>query len=201
MATLVARAERLDRGREPEWAVWLTVALALILGFILMTTTLNSSTAATEGGSTINYPSTWVKTTEAGADFAAADLNNGGPYAPRIALRQLDKKALLMQDGSASDAAAGWSLKRGEDLVGYRVLGVHPTKVGNKDAADVESAYLMESRLGSSTNVMPGLMHAVDTVVLGSDNKYYILTFAAESSQFDSLKSVRDNVLSGWKVP
>jgi hypothetical protein len=43
-------------------------------------------------------------------------------------------------------------------------------------------------------------MHAVDTLVLSGD-KFYILSYAAESSQFDRLRSTEDRLFSSWHIP
>jgi hypothetical protein len=84
--------------------------------------------------------------------------------------------------------------------VGYRVLGIEKTTVQGREAMRVESAYLLDSSLGTSTNALPGLMHAVDTLVLSGD-KFYILSYAAESSQFDRLRSTEDRLFSSWHIP
>jgi hypothetical protein len=204
----VARPARVQ---EPQWVVYLTAAVALLIGLGLQFVATNQTQTGTGGDTSVAYPQSWVQTKEPGADFAAADLNNGGAYGARVSLRTIDKTTLvsgrvLNQNPapSASDVlnagATNWSLQRGTDLVGYRVLGLTKTTVQGHDAVNVESAYLMDSGLGAATNGLPGLMHAVDTVVLSGD-KFYILGFAAESSQFDRLSSVHDKLLSGWHIP
>jgi hypothetical protein len=201
---------RASRAQEPQWIVYLTTAVALVIGLGLQFFATNQTQTGTAGDSSVAYPQSWVQTTEAGADFAAADLNTGGPFGARVSLRALDKTALLSrvlnQDPppSASDqlniGATNWSLQRGTDLVGYRVLGIEKTNVQGREAMRVESAYLLDSSLGTSTNALPGLMHAVDTLVLSGD-KFYILSYAAESSQFDRLRSTEDRLFSSWHIP
>ena len=204
-----ARAAR-AQVQEPQWIVYLTAAIALLIGLGLQWFATNQTQTGTAGGSSIGYPQSWVQTTEPGADFAAADLNDGGPFGARVSLRALDKTALVSrlanQNPPPSDAdllnigATNWSLQRGEGLVGYRVLGITKTNVQGHDAMNIESAYLLDSSLGSATNALPGLMHAVDTVVLSGD-KFYILGYAVENSQFDRLQSTHDRLLSSWHIP
>jgi hypothetical protein len=201
---------RAARAQEPQWIVYLTAAVALLIGLGLQWFATNQTQTGTVGASSIGYPPSWVQTTEPGADFAAADLHNGGPYGAGVSLRAVDKATLVSrlanQNPPPSDAdllnvgATNWSLQRGEGLVGYRVLGINKTSVQGHDAINVESAYLLDSSLGSATNGLPGLMHAVDTVVLSGD-KFYILSYAAESSQFDRLQSTHDRLLSSWHIP
>ncbi len=201
---------RQSRVQEPQWIVYLTAAILLIIGLAIQFFATHQTQTGTVGTSTIAYPQSWVQTTEPGADFAAADLNNGGPYGARVTLRALDKTALLSRmapQGTAPSAldllnvgATNWSLQRGTDLVGYRVLGIRKTSVQGRAAIDVDSAYLLDQTLGAATNGLPGLMHAVDTVVLSGD-KFYILGYAVESSQFDRLQSLHDQLLSSWHIP
>lgn len=206
-------ATRSSRVQEPQWVVYLTAAVALVIGLGLQFFVNNQTQTGTVGASSIAYPQSWVQTTEPGADFAAADLNNGGPYGARVSLRALAKTALvsarlLNQTQPAAPTpselltagATTWSVQRGQDLVGYRVLGLNKTTVQGHEAINVESAYLSDSTLGASTNALPGLIHAVDTVTLSGDT-FYILSYAVESSQFDRLSGLHDRLLAGWKIP
>jgi hypothetical protein len=200
------------RVQEPQWVVYLTAAVALLIGLGLQFFATNQTQTGVVGPSSIAYPQSWVQVTEPGVDFTAADINDGGPYGARVSLRALDNTVLLstrllnQKDPVVAPSellAAGattWSVQRGQDLVGYRVLGLNKTTVQGHEAINVESAYLMDSALGASTNGLPGLMHAVDTVTL-RDNKFYILSYAVESSQFDRLSGLHDRLLAGWKIP
>ena len=202
----MARTVATPRGRtqEPEWAVLLTVAAALIIGFVLQMVIQQQTATGPVGAGAVLYPAGWAQIEEEGAGFAAADLNGSGPLGPRVSLREFDKATLLPSligpEGTLRDAATNWSLQRGKDLVGYRVLDITETRVQGREAYNVESAYLLESTLGAGTNGMPGLMHGVDTVVESGD-KYYILTFAAEASQFDNVSSVHERLLNDWRIP
>ena len=200
----VKRAFRDDE--EPEWTVWLTVASALIIGLILMFMVTGRSKSATAGDTTISYPATWSIIDEPGAAFAAADIQSGYAFGPRISVRQLDKATLAPPpitggQPSAEDelqtAVGSWVLQRQNQLVGYRTLGVETTTVGGKPAAKVASAYLLDSGAGGG---VPGLMRAEDTIVLSGDT-FAILSYSAESSRWDELSGLRDRLLSGWRIP
>ena len=80
------------------------------------------------------------------------------------------------------------------------MLGIDQTTVQGHPAINVESAYLVEPSVGGATNIMPGLMHNVDTVVQSGDN-FYIMSFAVESSRFDDVKVAHDKLLSNWRIP
>jgi hypothetical protein len=199
------------KSQEPEWIVWVVVALAVILGIILQYVVTGQTRSATveDSNMSITYPATWVQTQEEGAQFAAADLRAGGPFGNRVVLRQIDKVELVSPNVTGAQpepnddlqtAGANWVIQRQNDLSGYRVLSVEPVEGGvqGKPAIHVEYAYLMDPTLGAGG--MPGLMHAVDTIVLSSD-KFYVMTFASESNRFQDTDDLQANLLSGWRVP
>lgn len=185
---------------EPEITVWVTVAAALIIGFFLMFFVTNQTNAVTAGGTSLKYPTTWQAANEPGAEFAAADTVNGGTFGDRVSVRVLDKTELLpgKTQTSLQDAAVNWSTTRQTDLVGYRVLNVNSVKVGDRDAIQVEGAYLMDSPYG--TSALPSLMHSYDTIALSGD-KFYVLSFASAQNSGDSGKGVSDRLVSSWRLP
>jgi hypothetical protein len=211
MATTTVRVQNTE---EPEWAVWLTVAVALIAGLLLQMAASGSSQTATANGTTLAFPSGWSQTKEEGADVAAMNVD-GGPFGERVSARQVPVASLVPTSTRFIDpanppsdidklkqAATNWSLQRGKDLASYRVLSISdPIKVKGHDAVNVESAYVTESSsLGGSSGSLPGVMHMVDTIVLSGD-KFHILSFAAESSLFPTLKSTHDRLLDKWQLP
>jgi hypothetical protein len=184
---------------EREWIVWLVVALGLLAGWLLGSSIMNQTETANAGGVSITYPAVWSQFKETGAVFAAYDLDRGGVYGTRIMLRQQPSASLLFAQGTLYDAATNWVLTRQGQLQGFRLLKTESTKVQERDAVQVEYAYLLDAR-GSASGAMPALMHAVDTLVVGGD-QIYVLTFAAESGKFDSLDNLRAQLLAGWRVP
>jgi hypothetical protein len=185
-------------GDEPEAIVWITVAAALVLGFFLMFFVTNQTTAVKAGDTTISYPATWVTAPAQGATFAVADLKGGGTFGDRVSVTQLPRTDLLPGNGGLTEAAANWSLKQQDTRVGYRSLSVRSTRVQDKDAVQVESAYLMDSPYGVSS--LPALMHGYDTVIL-SGSTFYILSYATADPDIDHAKSTNDKLVSSWRVP
>jgi hypothetical protein len=90
---LTEKAELIDKP-EPEWVVWLTVAIALLIGFWLQLSASREMQSVTIGDSTITYPADWTPTKRENLNFSAADLKEG-PFGMRIAIAQFDKKKLL----------------------------------------------------------------------------------------------------------
>ncbi|MEN9934841.1 MAG: hypothetical protein RLZZ387_1420 [Chloroflexota bacterium] len=196
--TTSARFRRVSE--EPEWAVWLTVLVGLLAGWLVMTAATGRTATAEAGTSRVIYPAGWVRDAgEEGAIFAVTDVD-GGVYGARASVRQLPKSELAPSAGvAAEEDAAGWALIRGQELEGYRVLGITPAQVGGKAALSVEYAYLTDPPLGASGS-MPGLMHAIDTIV-ASGEEYYILTVAVEASESARLAELQQQLVAGWQVP
>lgn len=206
----MAIAARTGRGRreESEWAVLATVALALLVGLILQGVALGRTATATAGTTTLSYPASWTRTSEGEAVFAAADLDRGGVFGARALVHEVPKKALSPRGEALTEAATTWSLSRAQGLPGFRILQIKPTTLHGREAVNVEYAYLAEPPSGSLSGALPGLMRAIDTIVAGAD-RYHILTFAAESSDFHRHTSAqfprfRDDhaaLLRGWRLP
>ncbi|HMO60245.1 MAG TPA: hypothetical protein PKC19_23075 [Roseiflexaceae bacterium] len=54
------------RTEEPEWVVWLTVILALLIGLGLRSAVVGRMQTVQAGPTTISYPANWVEDTEEG---------------------------------------------------------------------------------------------------------------------------------------
>ncbi len=198
------------RRDEPEWVVLATVGLALLAGLILQFSVLGRTETATAGQIALSYPAGWTRAGDRAAVLSFADTNQGGLFPPTVAVREVPRADVFPGEASLADVGAAWSLTRGERLESYRVLDVQPTTVNGREAVDVEYAYVSDGRLGSmgGSAGLPAVMHAIDTIVASGD-KLYVLTVAAENSdytrlttaQFPRFRSLRDDVLANWRVP
>ncbi len=194
------------RQEESELAVYLTVAVGLLIGLAVQWSVVSRTETETAGSSMVSYPASWQRVTEEGALLAAADRGRGGFYGARVSLRETPKSELLPAGGALVEAATNWSLARSNELVGYRILGITEGTVNGREASMVEYAYLASSPGGSADGAMPGLMHAIDTLVLNGET-YQILTFAAETEDFTTMttrrpplfQNVYDRLLRSWQ--
>jgi hypothetical protein len=174
----------------------------LLIGWVIATTVSGrTETFADVAGGSLTIPATWVKTKEAGAVFAATDLN-AGTYGTRVSVRQASQADLLPQrSGDTLEAAASnWILIRSPELEGYRVLEITPTTLQGRNAVTIEYAYLTDPPQGGGTGVMPGLMHAVDTIVASGDG-FVILTVATERGNDTALEQLVATAQAGWQIP
>jgi hypothetical protein len=204
------------RGRkeESELLVWLTVAVALLIGLGVELLAVGRTQTASAGPMRITYPTGWVTTREPGALFSAADLRRGGVAPPALSVRELPKDQVGTTVAGAqptlAQVATTWSVQRGRTLTGYKVLDISPTTVIGREAVNVEYAYVTSGAAlpGLSGAGAPALVRAVDTLVASGDG-YAILTFSADSTDWDGVNSARfprfrslhDSILSGWQVP
>lgn len=191
------------RGRteEPEWTVWLTVLICLLIGWVITTTITGQTESEQIAGGVVRYPASWIKTKEDGALFAATDLNNGS-YGARVSVRQANKADLIGARGqdTLDTAALGWTVLRSQELEGYRVLKIDQVRLQNRDAITIEYAYVTDAPEGQAAGVMPALMHAIDTVIASGD-QYTILTVAVDQSGEDMLSDLNARIQAGTQLP
>ncbi|CAG0952018.1 Protease PrsW [Anaerolineae bacterium] len=185
---------------EPEWMVWLVVAIALIAGWLIGSAIMGQTQTATVDKMSVTYPATWVQTSETDAVFAAYDLERGGVFGTRISLRQMPKADLISAQASLYDSVINWTAQRQKQLSSLRLLKTDVTQVNGRDAVKIEYAYLMDSPQGAALGAMPALMRGVDTLVVSGD-QVYAFSFATPSQQFDSLDGLREQLLASWRVP
>jgi hypothetical protein len=193
--------------------VWLTLGVALLLGYLLLIMTVGQTRSATAGAMTLNYPSTWVPVQAEGAAFSASDRINGGPFAPSVTLYEMPRTDLLRFAGDVEEGAANWTLRKQEELVGYRVLSVTPVgggavatpslEGGNPDTQPidtvrVDSVYLRDAALGASG--IPALMRGIDVIKLSGET-FYIMSYSVENDKYDSHRGQFEALLDGWRTP
>lgn len=205
-ATAKSEPSSLDRvlvgkgkSEEPEWVVWLVVAIGLLAGGLFGTYVLGQTKTTASGKNSVTFPASWSLTTEPGAILSVYDLEGGGVFGTRVSVRVKPKAALYPEEGSLYDAAANWAVDREKELSGFRLLGIEPTRIQGRDAASIEYAYLLDSP-ASASGMMPALMHAVDTITISGD-QIYGLSFAAESHAYDRVRSLSDQIIATWQVP
>ncbi|HEU5087693.1 MAG TPA: hypothetical protein VFT99_09615 [Roseiflexaceae bacterium] len=189
------------RSEEPEWTVWLTVLICLVLGWLLMTTVVGRTHTQQSPAGSIAYPQNWVPAQEEGAAFAATDID-AGPYGSRVIIRQVPKSDLITALGpdTLQTAASSWTVLRSRDLEGYRVLRIEPTTVGGRDAVEVEYAYITDPPEGTAGGVIPAVMHGIDTVVASGD-QFSIFSVVVDQNGVDDVVTLNERLRSSWQAP
>lgn len=208
-----------NRTDEPEWVVWLTVLLALIAGWVLMTLVTGQVQKVTTNAGTISIPSSWATIREEGTTFSATDRNASGS---RVSMRQVAKADLIGALGpdTLETAASNWAVLRSNDLEGFRVLNIEAVQLlqngqiirtpegvaqaepvaGATPAMLVEYAYLANPSESVGANVMPVLFHAIDTLV-AKDTQFTVLSIAVDQSSNPQLNALHEQMLKSWVRP
>jgi RsiW-degrading membrane proteinase PrsW (M82 family) len=200
MNRLPSAIETTTSADEPEWIVWLVVAMGLAAAWLVRGNILEQTRVATVAQVSISYPATWSRASEPGALVAAMDRARGGVFGARVSVRQSPRAELFSASGAMTDAALNWSLARGKELIAYRLLETSETKWQGRDATRIEYVFLLDAPQGSAAGALPALMRAVDVLVVGGD-QVYVLTFAAPSSEYDHLADLRERIIATWRVP
>ena len=205
-----------NRTDEPEWVVWLTVLLSLIVGWVLMTLVTGQMQQVKTNAGTISIPSSWALLREEGTTFSATDRNASGS---RVSMRQIAKADLIGTLGpdTLETAASNWAVLRSNDLEGFRVLNIEAVQLlqngqmirtpegvaqaepvaGAIPAMLVEYAYLANPSESVGANVMPVLFHAIDTLV-AKDTDFMVLSVAVDQSSNTQLNSLHEQMLKNW---
>lgn len=185
---------------EPEWMVWVVVAVALLAGWLIGASITGQMQTATVEKMSVTYPASWVRMSETDAVLAAYDQDRGGVFGTRISLRQMPKAELIPSQGSLYDSVINWTTKRQKQLSSLRVLKTDVTQVNGRDAVKVEYAYLLDSPQGAAMGAIPALMRGMDILVISGD-QVYAFSFASPSEQYDLLDAQRAQLLASWKIP
>jgi len=185
---------------EPEWIVWLVVIVGLAAAWFVRGSVLDQTRTVTLNQVSVTYPAAWSRANEGDTLFAAVDRTHGGTFGARVAVRQIPRAELLPANGALSDAAMNWSLTRGKEMPAYRLLDMTPVKWQSREAIQIDYAFLLDAPQGSAAGALPALMRATDVVVAGGE-RVYVLTFAAEQSEFEQLREARERILAAWRVP
>ncbi len=186
------------KGEEPEWTVLLTVAVALLLGTLLMATVSGASRGATVAGMTLSYPAKWSTLKEPGALFAARDLF-AGAAAARVSVHEVP----TAENAEMGTATGAWSVALAERHLGFHASATTRETLNGRAVTQVAYAYVL-AQAGSA----PVLMRGIDTIA-SAGGKWYALSFVAPSDRFDELATRRlprfsstfHDIVGSWRLP
>lgn len=162
------------------WAVVLVVAVALVFGWLLKTTTEGRSTAFTSADHRISlsYPAAWTAgRSEDGVLLSVSGLYSSGMRPSlRIYTRALGPEQRL------ADAAMAWTMSRMNALHDFRDLGSEATTLAGQSAIVLNYAYIAEPPAGAGPATLPVVARGRDTIVL-LDNQYVVFSAASDAAQ------------------
>jgi hypothetical protein len=189
------------RRSEPEWAVVLVVAVALVAGWLLKTSVESSTLQFSSPDLSLNYPSGWLTeiNPEAGIIFSASDTRPDSLYRSNFtvqmsdALPALPEKSQGIEIDKLTPAITAWSFQRGQELGAFRVLGTEPTVIGGRQGAVLHYAFVSDPIASPFRQALPVVVEAADYLIPTGD-RMLILTAAGDGKRF-----VEDN--TRWFQP
>lgn len=198
-ATVMSARRRLFRAEEPEWLVWVMLAVLLAIGLIARTVIVNRSTTFNDGGVTVNYPADWtpIATDAPGAVLSVGEAF-GNLFPARFTVEQMPVADVSSSAQSLGDLALKWSDDQADNLPGYRVLSIEPAQVRGRDAVRVDYAYVAEPVFAAADTV-PVVARGVDVLIRNGDTMT-VARMVADSDAFDGLRGTWDRILGSLEL-
>ena len=156
---MTAAAMKVRRGlfreEEPEWLVWLLVAVMLGIGLIAKTVVVNRATTFSDSNVSVSYPAGWTALDRQGETelLNVGEQFDSGLFPARFVLLQMPVTAISTNAQSLGDFGLKWSDRGSRDLLAYKVLDIEPIKVRGKDAVRVDYVYVADPALATPNSI------------------------------------------------
>lgn len=189
-----------SRAEEPEWMVWLLVAVLLGIGLLARTIVLSRTTTFSEGGLSVSYPAGWIALGKQDANelVNVGEPFDSGPFPARFSVLQMPVTSISRNAESLGDFALQWSDRGSRDLLGYKVLNIEPVKVRGEGAVRVDYIYVAEPVL-PTPNSIPIVARGSDILIRQGDTMTVARLLAA-SEVFDGLGQTWGRVLGSLEL-
>jgi len=199
-ATTARPFRRLLRDEEPEWLVWALVAGMIIVGLLVRTILVARTVQAAAGNLSVAYPADWIAmTTDNPHDvLARSEPMMSNPFPANVRITQMPVTEVSTTADSLDDFALKWSDRQTGELEGFRVLSIEPVRVQDRDAAQINYAYIAEPLLGGP-GAMPIVARGQD-VLIRQDATLTVVRFVADADAFDGLTATWQRILGSLKM-
>jgi hypothetical protein len=120
------------------------------------------------------------------------DLRSQDPFKPTfsVEVRELDPETTR----PVQEMVVPFTVERGQELTGYRVLDIAETRIDGAEAAQITYTYVDYGAESHLQSALPVVVKAVD-VLLIRQVQLYALTFAAPAATFGQQSSTLDDIL------
>lgn len=198
-ATMTAKVVKTARREEPEWLVFLLVAIALLAGWFLKISIEGRAETFTDGNISLSYPATWFREPMAAAQglaLKASDLHSASLYRPAVAL-QLTQAAPALPDTEdrLTPTVTTWTFGNSQKLSNYRVLSTEHVDIAGQKAIRIDYTYVSEPIASPYRRALPVVVEAVDYVILSQDQAY-VVTLAADAHDFEQAQDQFETILN-----
>jgi hypothetical protein len=183
---MTALPERRRADRWADWAVILTLAVALVLGATVMTLAQGqrATYSNTEVGLTLQYPQDWLLKPAEGLAFQAI-APESGTFKTTYQVRTLPITATDAMTSTLALALNNLALTRGQRETAFRLFEVSEAAPVH-GAPTAEASYVYVAKPADLfVERMPAVARGLD-VAVARGNRAYVFTLLAEDDAFDA---------------
>lgn len=165
--------------RYAENAVILLTLVALLAGWLTMERTQRRALPFEAGGVSVSVPSGWIQSEPGGNVILQARERASSGFQTNYAIT----RQLTSAEGGQNEAVSLLTLKYGQELTAFRVLGQQAVSVGGREAVEVAYAYV-ESNPNVSHADLPVVVRGTDTIFL-TDQGALIVSYRASEAEYE----------------
>lgn len=182
-----------ERSLRYDAVVILMVVLALIVGWSMKSLVEGERTPFTDPETqlTLRYPASWTSLREKGRLLSVRNLRAEGSFKVSLWLevKSIPSEAIK----SVKELIAPFSVDRGQQLTGYRILSVTETQVEDIEAVELSYAYVDLPKGAALQSSLPVVVRAIDILYVFQD-QLYVLTFATPTETFQEQREIFDDI-------
>lgn len=171
------------------------VLLALLAGWVLKAAMEEERTIFTDvdANLSLRYPASWVPQTEKGTLLSISDLQSEGSFKVTfsVSVRELDPEDVK----PVQELVVPFTVERGQELTGYRVLEIGGTEVDRLEAASITYGFVADPITSPLQTRLPVVVQAMDILVIHGNN-LYVFTFAAPAATFAQHAGTMEAILN-----
>lgn len=199
-ATGMKMRRTLFGGEEPEWLVWVLVIALLGMGLIVRTIVVNRSTDFSKDNISVSYPASWtrIKSDMGNEVLAVGEPFDAGLFPARFTLQQMPVTDISTSAQSLGDFALKWADRKAKERLGYKVLSIEETMVGDKEAVRVDYVYVTEPAI-PTPNSLPIVAEGAD-VLIRQDNVMTVASLLATTDAFEGFDGTWNRILGSLEL-
>lgn len=164
--------------RYAEIAVIVVTLAALLAGWLYMGSVESRTLPFEAGGLKASVPAGWIQSEPGGDMLVQVRERASAGFQTEYSITQQP----LTAESGLNEVVSLLTLKHGQNLTAFRVLGQQAVTVGGREAYEVNYAYV-ESDPNVSHADLPVVVRGVDTIFLNGD-KAIIVTYRASEAEY-----------------
>jgi hypothetical protein len=147
---------------------------------------------APDGMLSLQYPAGWTPLAEKGRMLSVRNLRAPGPLKPGFWVERWERST--RGESELKKLITPYATARGEQLMGYRVLGIETIELDQREALRITSVYVVSPE-GGAPSVRLVVVQAVE-VLFTHAGRVYVLGFFAPEPSFETLTPAFEAILT-----